>query len=432
MTESKENKIIPTLGPWELSLVSVGDDISHAIAETTYPYKNGADIEDMGVNPETFKFSCILKNEDYDNNYFQLRNWFLSRFTEPIELFHPEHGTLYGYPKNVSFSNDRRKHFAEFNFDFEVSGIQLDVQAFTNPHDENLEEAQAINIATQESIATTMQQTGVPDIEDSSDWSLLDKWAAMGDDARNFAEATNKAMSKLLGVIEAVQAPIDAISTTIDYGRSLSGTLTAAIQKCCDSFVATARKAGSSSSKRSQSRSTIALLVANLTSMQTSLFVAPKSIQANFADVAAATVATETAKLIAEDGTQLGESISQERIMVDDAEGGKLSEPSEPYLLFPTDLEDTLAISREFIQRALPNSSKPESLKKMAATLSDAVLQVKMEYMTTKKIQVTSETPLHKIVTDNGMNYQAAERICALNNVKNPTFMKGEVLIYDK
>ncbi len=75
-----EDKAKPTLGPWELNLVSIGNEISHAIAETVYPYKNGADLEDMGVNPETFKFSCVLLNDDYQNNYYQLRQWFLSYF----------------------------------------------------------------------------------------------------------------------------------------------------------------------------------------------------------------------------------------------------------------------------------------------------------------------------------------------------------------
>ena len=58
-------KVIPTLGPWELKLVSISNEISHSIAETMYPYKNGADLEDIGVNPESFKFSVVM--EFYEN-----------------------------------------------------------------------------------------------------------------------------------------------------------------------------------------------------------------------------------------------------------------------------------------------------------------------------------------------------------------------------
>ena len=84
-------ELIPKLGPWRLRLVSIGDDISHAISETTYPYKNGADLEDMGVNPERLKFSCALCNAEYDQNFEGLRKWFLSIFPEPVELVHPKH-----------------------------------------------------------------------------------------------------------------------------------------------------------------------------------------------------------------------------------------------------------------------------------------------------------------------------------------------------
>ena len=423
-----EDKAKPTLGPWELNLVSIGNEISHSIAETMFPYKNGAELEDMGVNPEIFKFSCVLLNDDFDNNYYQLRQWFLSIFPEPIELFHPEHGTLYGYPKNVSFSNDRRLRYAEFTFDFEIAGVQADTQSYTDPYDANFEEAQALNLEVQESVAVSMQQAGVPDIEGSSDWSLIDVWASLGDEARAYGEATNQAISKLLGVIESVKAPVDAINSTIDYADSLSGTLTKAIQECCDSFVTLARKSGSSKGK---SRASTATLVASVSSMLTSLYGAPESVCAAFATIAAATIATETAKAITDDEKKMGESISVESGAVDDAEGRELATESEPYFLTPEDLEETLALAREFIQQVLPQATSPYRLKKMAAMLSDAVRRIKIEFMTTKAVYVNNETPLHKIALDNGLNYKAADRLCALNNVKNPTFMKGEVLVYE-
>lgn len=418
---------IPMLGPWKLRLESIGDEISHAIAETKYPYKNGADLEDMGVDPETLKFSGVLINDEYDRNYTELRNWFLSIFKAPVLLVHPKHGAVTGYPKNVSFSNDRRKRYAAFTFDFVVAHVQDDIQSYTDPYDANFEETLALNLEVQESVAVSMQQTGVPDIPGSSDWSLIDVWGSLGDAARSFGEATNKAMGQLLGTIESIKAPVDAINTTIDYMDSLSGTLTKAIQECCDSFVTLARKAGSNKGK---SRASTATLVTNASTMLASLYGAPASVRAAFATLAAATVATETAKQISDDEKKMGESIAAERVAIDDAEGRELASESEPYLLSPDDLEDTLSLAREFIQQVLPQAVSPYRLKKMAATLSDAVLRIKLEYMTTKTVNVTHETPLHKIALDNKLNYKAAERLCALNNAKNPTFMKGEVLVY--
>ncbi len=420
--------LIPKLGPWTLRLVSIGDEVNHAIAETKYPYKNGADLEDMGVDPETLKFSCILSNDEYDKNFTELRKWFLSIFTEPVELVHPKHGTVKGYPTNASFSNDRRRHFCEFTFDFKVANIQPDTQSYRDPYASNFEEAKALNEEVAVDVALTMQQTGVPDIAGSSDWSLLDVWASLGDKARNFAEATSKAMGKMLGAIEEVKAPLDAISTSIDYVDSLSGTLAKAIQGCCDSFVAVSRKV---TARKGKSRASVATLASDLSTMLASINEAPAIVQASFATIAASTIATETAKLISDDEKKMGESIAAEGVELDDAEGRPLADEKTPYLLTPADLEDTLAMSRAFIQKVLPIAISPYRLKKQAATLSDAVLRLKMEYMTTKTLKLSHDTPLHKIALDNGLNYKAAERLCALNDVKNPTFMNGEVLVYE-
>ena len=411
-----------TLGPWSLKLVSIGDEISHAIAETQYPYKNGADLEDMGVNPEVLRFSCVLTNQDYDDNYQALRNWFLSIFAEPIELCHPKHGVLKGYPKNVSMSEDRRKSFAQFDFDFEIAGIQPDIQDFTDPAEVCEEEAKEVNAEVQKAIAEEMQREGVPDVP-GDDWSLLDYWGAIGDGARAFASRVSSAMGKIQGVIATVRAPLDALNSTIDYMGTLSGTLTESLQKFCDSLTSLGRKAGSSSA--------ISVMESSFTEQLASFSDSP-ALYAAFATLAAATLANETAKQISDDEAKMGESIASENVVSDDALGRPIAESVEPFIMTPETLENSLATVREFINKVLPVAVSPERLKKMAATLSASVLKIKMEYMTTKTVNVPYETPLHKVLLDNGLKYKAADRICALNGVKNPTFMNGEVLVYER
>lgn len=411
-----------TLGPWNLKLVSIGDEISHAIAETQYPYKNGADLEDMGVNAELLRFSCVLTNDDYKENYQALRNWFLSYFATPIELIHPDHGTLNGYPQNVSFNNDRRKRFAQFDFEFKIAGIQPDIQDFTDPTEVCEEEAKAVNVEVQAAFAEEMQRAGVPDVP-GDDWSLLDYWGAMGDAARSFASGVSGALGRIQGVIETVKAPLDALNTTIDYVDSLSGSLTGSLQRFCDSLTALGRKAGSSSGT--------SVLASIFTERLASFIDTP--VYASLATIAASTLACETARQISEDEVKMGESIAAESVVSDDAVGKPIAADTiEPFIMTPETLENSLAAVREFINRVLPVSKSPGRLKKMAATLTESILKLKMEYMTTRTVKVEYETPLHKILLDNGLNYKAAERVCALNNVKNPTFMKGEVLVYEQ
>ena len=411
-----------TLGPWNLKLTNISDEISHAIAETQYPYKNGADLEDMGVNAELLRFSCVLTNDDYKENYQALRNWFLSYFATPIELIHPDHGTLNGYPQNVSFNNDRRKRFAQFDFEFKIAGIQPDIQDFTDPTEVCEEEAKAVNVEVQAALAEEMQRAGVPDVP-GDDWSLLDYWGAMGDAARSFASGVSGALGRIQGVIETVKAPLDALNTTIDYVDTLSGSLTGSLQRFCDSLTALGRKAGSSSGT--------SVLASIFTERLASFIDTP--VYASLATIAASTLACETARQISEDEVKMGESIAAESVVSDDAVGKPIAADTiEPFIMTPETLENSLAAVREFINRVLPVSKSPGRLKKMAATLTESILKLKMEYMTTRTVKVEYETPLHKILLDNGLNYKAAERVCALNNVKNPTFMKGEVLVYEQ
>ena len=420
-----------TLGPWQLCLTQVNDEIAHAISEQKYPYRNGADMEDMGVDPETFRFSCILKNDDYGEDgerYKNIRNWFLSIFYEPVELVHPVLGTLRGYPKNASFGEDRRKRCADFSFDFVVSGIQPEESAWQDVRAANEEEAVALNADVQDGIAEDMATEGVPDAS-GSDWSLMDKWASMGDAARAFATKCQKAVGKLEGYIDAVVAPVDAISATIDYSETLSGSLAQSIEKACESFLALARKLDVSE-KKSSSRAVVTALVSDLTAAQAALTDSPESVQGAFATLACATAAGEAARLFADDESALRESVSGESVEADDADGRAMVTPSSSYMLSPADLEDTLATVNQFVQDSLSRLTSPERVKRMVANLAEQVLRVKLEYMTTRSVLVRATTPLHRILLDNGLKYKAADRVCALNGIKNPTFVTGEVLLY--
>lgn len=416
------------LGGFELPLIDISDDISHDINETKYPYQNGADFEDMGVNPEAFRFNCVIIDENFEK-YFEIRKFFLSRFDEPIMLTHPELGILVGWPKNASFGEDLKKGFVSFNFEFIIDDLQPSKTAFIDVLGANEAEFKEIIDETIIDISEQLAAAGVPDIE-GSDYSLLDKWASMGDAARNYASGVGASVAKMQGYIAQVKAPIDAISSTIEFIDSLSGNLTKSIVECCESFVSLARKIDLRADQ-SSSKAVIAALANDMLVASQNLNEAPQGVKDSFNSIAAATIALETARLINNDEMSLASSIAEERVQLDDDNGNALGDSSESYLMTPADLEDTLAISRTYIQRSLKASASSNRLKKMASNLVQSVLRVKMEYMTTKQVVVQEPTPLHHILNNNGLTYKSADRVCALNGTKNPTFMNGEVLIYE-
>lgn len=419
---------IVQLGPWSLLVASMDNEPKHALSITAYPYQDGADVEDMGVDPVVHRFECMIINDQFDREYQAFVDWTKARFVEPVEMYHPDLGTLYGYPGSFSIrrSGPRR---ADVSFDFTESGLRPATQAFLDVERAADAAVVDINASVQASVAESMQKAGVPDVE-GSDWSLLDKWGEMGAAARAFAVSAQKATGTLLGTISQVQAPVDAISASIDYTSTLSGSITQALQKCSESFVALGRKLSRQSSTRSNSKSIVATMVADVLAMRTDMSDSPDSVRSGYDAIATAAVAREAARLVAQDEAALSASIAAERVEVEDVEGRQIAAPQDAYLLTPAELEDMLAMVRTLIQTVLSTATNPETLKRMAADLTESVRRVKLEYMTTRTVVLSADTPLHAVLLAQGLDYKAAERVAALNGVKNPTFMNGEVLVY--
>jgi len=419
------------LGPWDLYLEDVSDSVPRDLSVTEYPYRVGADVEDMGPKAERYSFRAVINGDDFDANYIPIRTWFRQVFTSPIELEHPDLGTVSGYPATATFVRNNRKRFAEFTFEFVVDGLDPAIAARPDAKAQAITKTQAINEDAQAAIADEMAKAGVPDVK-GSDWSLLDKWSDMGAYARKFALACSTTAGKLRGAIALIEAPADAISSTITYVESLSGSLVSQMQQCMEAYVALGRQVSSSSDSRSTSLSILASIADNgQTMLDDGLMDAPASVRSSFAQLASMALCYESSRLMAEDEAALAESVASEKIALDDAEGHPSADETSPYLLTPSMLEDSLALVRQFIQKNLPVMDKSSSVEAMANTLTDAVRRFKLEYLSTKKIVVTSPRPLHRIILDAGLPYKAAERVCALNGFKNPTFCSGEVLVYE-
>jgi len=422
-------KILP-IGPWEIPLVTFADDANHVLDVKKYPYTSGADIEDMGVDPSVHKFTVFVNGDQYDREYLAIHDWFFARLNEPVDVYHPDYGSLTGYIGNTAFEHPpRQPRTCNISFDFTEQGIRAANQAFLNV--EAAAEAAVVEVseAVAEDMAEDMAQAGVPDVE-GEDWSLLDKWSSMGDAARAFATAAQKAVGTITGVISQVQAPADAISSTIDFTTTLSGRLTKSILECVEAYVVMARKVQSQTSLKSNSKSIIATLISDINDLKASLRDAPDSVRHGYDVIGASMIAREAARLISEDESAYSESVANESIETEDYDGNVISEPAAVYLLTPAEVEDVLAMVRQAIQDVLADGGSTDSLKRQARDLAETVRRVKLQYMTTRTIVLTQPTPIHKLLVDNGLSYRAADRVAALNEIKNPTFMNGEVLIY--
>ncbi|KAF0145122.1 MAG: mu-like prophage DNA circulation protein [Nitrospirae bacterium] len=99
-------------------------------------------------------------------------------------------------------------------------------------------------------------------------------------------------------------------------------------------------------------------------------------------------------------------------------------------LLTINEIEKSLAEARSYIQEAIDASRGIDSLKKMAAALLDHANNIKLEREKIIKVEEDVPIPLHLVCLKHGLPYNDAERILAINSIKNPNFVSGEISIY--
>ena len=89
-------------------VLSVDDNIERATIEHAYPFVNGADIEDLGLNPLTVSMQAVFYGEGYYTNYKK----FLSELNKQgsAVLMHPVRGRL----QNMICASAYFRHEAEF------------------------------------------------------------------------------------------------------------------------------------------------------------------------------------------------------------------------------------------------------------------------------------------------------------------------------
>lgn len=81
----------------EFDIERVDDSQQRSVALHEYPYRDGADVEDLGTGPNRLRFSAIIFNNDPEQDDYEQRLEVLLaalRSAEPGELVHPVFGSM--------------------------------------------------------------------------------------------------------------------------------------------------------------------------------------------------------------------------------------------------------------------------------------------------------------------------------------------------
>jgi len=103
-------------------IVSVEDVLDRATAEHTYPYVDGADLEDMGAGPRRIAVEAVFWGDDYES---QLQD-FLDTLSDSGdgELIHP----VFGYIEHAQFKRYSIRHQAD---DVDHATVRLEFEEAT-------------------------------------------------------------------------------------------------------------------------------------------------------------------------------------------------------------------------------------------------------------------------------------------------------------
>lgn len=91
----------------QFDVIAVDESFDKAVAEHAYPFINGADLEDMGLNPQTIKLQAVCFGEGYYVAYKKLLDVIQGRGTDV--LVHPIRGRL----PNIMLVSANLRHDAD-------------------------------------------------------------------------------------------------------------------------------------------------------------------------------------------------------------------------------------------------------------------------------------------------------------------------------
>jgi prophage DNA circulation protein len=91
----------------QLEMEHIEDSFRKSIAKYEYPYRNGAELEDMGQEARCVRVRCYFWDNEVQQTYadhIDLLNKLESR--DIIEMVHPQYGPMNGCVESVSVNHD--------------------------------------------------------------------------------------------------------------------------------------------------------------------------------------------------------------------------------------------------------------------------------------------------------------------------------------
>ena len=414
---------------------TIEDRSEKALAVHELPDQDRVILEDMGLKAWKVRLRCYFWDETYDNHSLllgELRN------QKSFELDHPAYGLMQGSVESIAVRHDDRLRTAEIDISF-VEGetesepvLVMDVKGETETaYVEGLSQAQD---TFQEDVKEGLgaEASGILSQTLDPQKGILEQFTGISRLARNYVKTVDGLVSRIEAKLQTITTPANALVSTINFSTNLPGRVLGAIARVASRYSTLCLAIEDAPDRFIQSYKD------GITALENELFTDDAVGAKNFSPLLKKAFKSVTAL---EAGAQVGSAFSadeqarlarkdREYVKSFDALGKYLNpEPLEP-VMDVREIETTLYMVREMLADAVADARQNQALKDMALSLERHAVEIKIERAKIKTVTLDNAMPLHLVCLKYGLPYNMADRILALNTVKNPNYCTGDVDIY--
>ena len=402
------------------------EDVYERAFRHRFPYRDGALLDDLGLKARVVKLRVYFYNEGYERHKDFL-NHLKGRYL--FELVHPKYGLMLGGIEAVSTRHDDRKQTAEMDITFvedisSISGIEgATAPATVGASIEDVYERAVVEereaFANDARVELGAEAEEILSKELDPDLGVLEQFSGLSRKARVWVKKVDEYVGIMKAELNAVANPANTLIATIDYGADLPGVVALAVARTAERYAIFYDGIRSAPTRFIQS------LFDGMTGLENAL-----GFNGRTRAGAAHRASLELGGIFEVDQDDRQRARALESVKSFDVLGNYLNPETAPKVLTTNDIEGSLYRVRLYVQGIIDASRPQASLKEMVLKLQEHALKLKIESETLVAVEIDNETPLHLICLRYGLPYRYAERLMAVNTIKHPNFVKGEVKIH--
>ena len=398
----------------QLEMETLEDKFEKSIAVYDYPYVDGADLEDMGLKSRKIRIRCYFWDDGADHNTYDTHNNLLKKLDTStsggnlIPLDHPKYGRIYGRIESIAVNHDDQLRTAQVDISFiEDKRPNIAPRSFASPKP-SVESAYVSGQAIQTEIAAKQIKEQIRNHES--------KMTAL-------TATVNDYVSIIGSKASAITAPVNSLQSTITYANSLAGKIVGALAGNVEKVALIYSSLKNSPARFLASLSNAFNVLANSFKTLNNANASSSPDNTALGEILAGHLKITCAQRIALEAATLYDA--------DDAAYRSPSDNPDTQIMNIRELEESLAVVREWIESAVEAAREMDELKVMAGALLEQVNTVRLEREKLMKVIVDPPMPLHQVCLKYGLAVSDAERLLRINRqINNPNFTSGEILVY--